>query len=101
MNFTGQRDFSPYSEQYQRVVDYVLDIRVHYIDLYKVLLQSPQFEYEVESCRFRRRFARRYLSNLINLVRNYEHEKHLVQNSLFWSHTEHRDQLRTVNYIDN
>jgi hypothetical protein len=78
MNFKGVRDFAPFTKRYQRVVAYLIDIQVNYPDLYKMLTQTPQFEYEVEACRDKIRFARQYLSILRGLVKRYLYEKKLV-----------------------
>ena len=101
MNFQGQRDFSNYKDQYQKVVVYLLELQVHYPELYAVLTQTPQFEYEVAACRNRIRYARRYLSSLVNLVKAYQLEKKLiVTTDLGWSHYEDRDGLHTLNYMN-
>lgn len=78
MNFQGPRDFSPYIEQYQRIVTYLLYIRSNYPEIFETLLLAPQFEYEIEVCRFKRGRARSFLIMLRTLVRNYERSKHAV-----------------------
>ncbi|MBA4053740.1 MAG: hypothetical protein C0490_03425 [Marivirga sp.] len=100
MNFQAKRDYSNYKNQYQKVVSYLLDIQVHYPDLYEVLLRAPQFEYEVEACRYRKRFARRYLSGLVNRVKTHQDEKNLIADNLIWTYNEHRGALATLNYLD-
>jgi hypothetical protein len=77
MNFKGVRDFTPFTKRYRSVVVYLMDIQFNYPDLFKLLTQTPQFEYEVEACRDKIRFATRYLSILELLVQGYCHEKKL------------------------
>ena len=101
MNFQAQRDFSNYNNQYQKVVSYLLDLQVHYPELYGVLAQTPQFEYEVAACRNRIRYARRYLSSLVSMVKAYQLEKKLiVTTDLSWRHYERGDGLHTLNYMN-
>lgn len=78
MNFQGPRDFTPYIEQYQRIVTYLLYIRSNYPEIFETLLLAPQFEYEIEVCRFNRGRARSFLIMLRTLVRNYERKRHAV-----------------------
>lgn len=76
MNFQGPRDFTPYIEQYQRIVTYLLYIRSNYPEIFETLLRAPQFEYEIEVCRFKRGRARRFLIMLRTLVKEYEYQRH-------------------------
>ena len=78
MNFQGPRDFTPYVRQYQRIVTFLLYIQSDYPEVYETLLQSPQFEYEFEACRFKKKLARMYLLKLRNLVYEYERTRHSV-----------------------
>jgi len=98
MNFQGKRDFSNYESQYQKVIGYLLEIQVHCPGLYSMLRQAPQFEYEVDTCRKRIRYARRYLSNLVSLVKTYQNERKVIENTFVWTPNEHQAELLTVNY---
>jgi len=82
MNFQGPRDLTPNVNQYQQVVGYLLYIQNSYPEIFKALLQAPQFEYEVEICRHKRQWARKYLLTLKNLVKQYESESHPAFNEL-------------------
>lgn len=81
MNFQGPRDFTPYVRQYQRIMTFLLYIQSDYPEVYETLLQSPQFEYEFEACKFKKKRARAYLSNLRSLVVEYEraHQSVIVE----------------------
>jgi hypothetical protein len=74
MNFQGPRDLTPDNKQYQQVVVFLLYIQNSYSEIYETLLQAPQFEYELETCRQNKSWARRYLLVLKNLVRQYDRE---------------------------
>lgn len=76
MNFRGPRDFTPYVRGYQRIVTLLLIMQKEYPEIYKRLLLSPQFEYEFEACRFRKKWARTYLRKLRKLVYDYERVAH-------------------------
>lgn len=76
MNFQGPRDFTPDTKRYQKVIAFLLYIQNSYPMVFEMLLQSPQFEYEVEVCRYRKQWARQYLAMLKNLVRQYDMEHH-------------------------
>lgn len=82
MNFQGPRDLTPDVKQYQQVVEYLLYIQNSYPQIFETLLKAPQFEYEVEICRHKRRWARRYLRTLKNLVKQYERESQPTINEL-------------------
>lgn len=82
MNFQGPRDFTPYIKQYRRIVTYLLYIRSSYPDVFETLLRAPQFEYEVEACRFKRGRARTFLIMLRTLVKEYERAEHPVVEGL-------------------
>jgi hypothetical protein len=55
---------------------FLLHIQNNYPMVFEILLQTPQFEYEVEACRYRKQWARRYLVMLKNLVKQYDSENH-------------------------
>ena len=81
-NYQGERDFSAYQNQYKRVIGYLVNIENHYPELYSVLVQTPQFEYDIEICRSRVHCACRYLSVLEILVEEYVQGKKLDVNKL-------------------
>jgi hypothetical protein len=72
MTFQGPKDFTTNVERYQKVVAYLLYIQRSHPSVLEILLLSPQFEYEVEACRYRKRWALKYLSMLKNTVQKYE-----------------------------
>jgi hypothetical protein len=76
MNFQGPRDLTPDDKQYQKVVEFLLHIQNRYPNIFETLLQAPQFEYEVETCRHKKSWARKYLLMLNNLVKQHERESH-------------------------
>lgn len=76
MNFQGPRDYTPYIRRYQEVVTLLLLIQKDYPDVYKQLLLSPQFEYEFEACRFKKKWAEIYLRKLRKLVYDYDRAVH-------------------------
>lgn len=83
MNFQGPRDYTPYIRRYQEVVTLLLLIQKDYPDVYKQLLLSPQFEYEFEACRFKKKWAGIYLQKLRNLVDDYDRAVHSEINRVF------------------
>ena len=80
MNFQGPRDFTPNIKRYQKVMAFILHIQHSYPNLFEMLLQTPQFEYEVEVCRYRKQWARKYLFMLEDLVKQYESGNHTAIN---------------------
>jgi hypothetical protein len=82
MNFQGPRDITPDDKQYQRVVVVLLHIQNRYPEIYDILLQAPQFDYELEICRQNKSSARRYFLMLKDLVKQYEYESQPVFNEL-------------------
>jgi hypothetical protein len=82
MNFQGPKDFTPDIKRYQKVIAFLLYIQNSYPIVFEMLLQTPQFEYEVEACRYRKQWARQYLSTLKNLVKQYDIENHTTIYSL-------------------
>jgi len=76
MNFQGPRDLTPNMKRYQKVTAFLLHIQNSYPIVFEMLLQTPQFEYEVEVCRYRKQWARKYLSMLKDLVKRYDSENH-------------------------
>ena len=72
MNFQGPRDTTSGMIRYQQVVTLLLHIQDSYPDVFKMLIQTPQFEYELDVCRHRKRLARTYLLLLQNFVKQYE-----------------------------
>ena len=73
-NYQGERDFTLYHEHYQRVVDYLVSINNQYPDLYRMLAEVPQFEYDIEICRKRETCACQYISILEVLVQEYQYD---------------------------
>jgi hypothetical protein len=53
---------------------FLLHVQNSYSEIYETLLESPQFEYELETCRQNKSWARKYLLMLKNLVQHYERE---------------------------
>ena len=74
INYQGERDFTPYNKQYQRLIAYLVNIENHFPDLYRMLDQIPQFEYDIELCRKKKSFAHQYLSVLEVVVQEYQYE---------------------------
>lgn len=77
MTFQGERDFEHDKRQYQRVITYLLEIQIAYPDFFILLSQAPQFEFELEICRHRLRYARRYLALVKSQLTTYQHQENL------------------------
>jgi len=82
MNFQGPRDLTSNDKQYQQVVVFLLHIQNTYPEIFEALRQAPQFDYEVEICRRKKRWSRKYLLMLVNLVKQYARESHPTTNEL-------------------
>lgn len=82
MNFQGQRDLKSGNRRYQRVIVFILYIQEHYPDIIEALRRVPQFEYELEVCRHKRQWAKKYLSMLKGLVRQHESGNLVIVNDV-------------------
>jgi hypothetical protein len=82
MNFQGQKDLTSGNRRYQRVIVFILHIQQHYPDILEALRRAPQFEYELEVCRYKRQWAKKYLSMLKSLVREHESGNLVVVNDV-------------------